>query len=416
HWKSIQGAYKSVLEGFWVGFGERPIVIVPDKISNEWEMIGKNPSNQNYIDAEPPFSTPIQQSWEHVLGAQVSTNAVTAPVIANNTVYLSYDQHLYSLSVETGKVNWDFKLPGQIRSSLIIHEGILFLIREEGESTYLYAMLSGNGSILFKSPMRSQFYSNPILSKGIIYVIEGKEVRAIEAGTGQTLWTQNYNLDFRKYPVVSNGHLILVTRANEVVVCSAKTGNMVWHRQMKGRIFSEPLAYKDHLVVASTSADGAFNSRLDVLTLKEGEPVWTYENTQLNFSLLNSPSVGKNILFVPARMAIAEFPANQEKLDMMVAFDVASGELLWQRVMANQSGKEVLRPIVSSKVIVTDVGQKDAFLIGMDPLTGEELKGHFDSETSYESDLREIVDTRLYKNYILALQRNLDTVKLVCYQ
>lgn len=105
----------------------------------------------------------------------------STPTVANSTVYAgSRDGNVYALDPDSGEEEWTFtELTDRIESSPTIAGDTLYIGSEEG---IVFALDAATGEQQWSVDSLGQIRSSPIVVDGILYVA-GRSVHAIETGT-----------------------------------------------------------------------------------------------------------------------------------------------------------------------------------------------------------------------------------------
>ncbi len=172
--------------------------------------------------------------------------------------------------------------------------------------------------------------------------IDGR-LQARKRENGHRLWTINTGLPFSAGPVVAYNQVFLGTRKGEVLCFSAEDGELLWRAQLGGEVLALPAVNGDAVVVKS--ADG----HVTLLDRVGGASRWVYDsgNTTLSLRISSRP------MLLPDSVLIGT-PAGE-----MLALNRASGQLLWQRRVAEPAGKSELDRLVD---IAGDFVQSDGRL------------------------------------------------------
>lgn len=128
--------------------------------------------------------------WQRNLGQWVSGS----PIIADGFLYVLVYNALYALDPETGDTIWSLDLvAGQfIEASPAYADGVIYVaVGESGGYGTLRALAASSGEELWRLQLTYVFVkSAPTVSRQRVYVGSHKHVYAIDATTGETLWTR----------------------------------------------------------------------------------------------------------------------------------------------------------------------------------------------------------------------------------
>lgn len=168
-------------------------------------------------------------------------------------------------------------------------------------------------------------------------------LQARRRDNGRRLWTVRTRHPFSAGPVVAYNQLFLGTRKGELLCFSAEEGKLLWRAQLGGEVLAPPAVNGD--AVAVKSADG----HVTLLDRVGGEVRWIHDggNPTLALRMASRPLLLPDVVLVGT-------PAGE-----MLALSRASGQLLWQRRIADPAGKSELDRLVD---IAGDFVQQDGKL------------------------------------------------------
>ena len=169
-----------------------------------------------------------------------------APTLANGQVYvLSQDSQLYALSQADGSVQWN-------QSASLESQGVFGVAAPaSSQGTVVAGFASGelnayryeNGRLLWQDTLSrtsvstsvsalSDIDAEPVIDNGRAYAIgQGGRLVAIDLGTGQRLWEQNFASIAS--PWVAGDWLFVVTDDARLICVSKATGKVRWLSQLK---------------------------------------------------------------------------------------------------------------------------------------------------------------------------------------
>ncbi|MBC6497557.1 MAG: PQQ-binding-like beta-propeller repeat protein [Alphaproteobacteria bacterium GM7ARS4] len=192
-------------------------------------------------------------------------------------------------------------------------------------------------------------------SNNILYVTTGFfSIFALDATTGETLWTSMVSTPARAAPTVIGDTLLILTIDNQLIALNKKNGQLLWSHL--GIVEDIAMLGSATPSANSTIAVAAYSSgEVFALKLSNGAEFWNdtlvhqqQEGKALPVSdIIASPVIGDNAVYVVS--------ANGN----MVAFDVRSGNRLWERAIpSNQtpwlSGDYLFTIIGNTKIAAID--------------------------------------------------------------
>jgi alcohol dehydrogenase (cytochrome c) len=139
--------------------------------------------------------------------------------------------------------------------------------------------------------LRGGLNATPLVMDGVMYLVGPmNRVFAINAATGEKLWSYFYKLPERPVPYTTGtrgialgyGHVYLGTLDNHLVAIDARTGREVWDvevedtRQCGCNITSAPLVVKDKVIVGVTGGEHAHRGYLTAFDARTGKFAWRF--------------------------------------------------------------------------------------------------------------------------------------------
>src|SRR5436853_1981947 len=134
--------------------------------------------------------------------------------------------------------------------------------------------------------------ATPIVIDGIMYLIASENrVFALNAETGERLWTYNYRFPrdliipygkFNRGLAVGLGLIFFGTVDNHVVALDAKTGKEVWNVEVEDpkicgcNINGAPFIVNDKVIVGGTGGDSAHRGYINAFYAKTGRLAWRF--------------------------------------------------------------------------------------------------------------------------------------------
>jgi eukaryotic-like serine/threonine-protein kinase len=186
-------------------------------------------------------------------------------------------------------------------------------------------------------------YSSPVVVSGVLYT--GSycgDFEALDAATGQTLWTQ-YLGGVVDSAAVANGVVYVTAKeAATLFAFNASTGASLWTAQTGGWIYSNPTVANGIVYV------GAADGKLYAFDAGSGTELWT----TASLNIIESPSIENGIAYVGASDG------------HLFALDAASGVSIWTADMGGSNAT----PAVANGVVYE--GGLDDHLYAFDAGTG----------------------------------------------
>ncbi len=185
---------------------------------------------------------------------------------------------------------------------------------------------------------------HPYLDTKTIYIAGGTTASAWQAANGKVLWktqigetiTAGVNGTLLSNPLTKRAvkpiadQVFLGTNSGNAIALDAKTGKIQWIERLSSEVLS--VSPSENGRVAFRTVDG----KLHGLTAKTGELIW--QRSQKTPALTQ---LGAGVPIIVANIVITGFDNGK-----VVAYDLQSGQLLWEVVLALPSGNSDLEQIV----------------------------------------------------------------------
>jgi alcohol dehydrogenase (cytochrome c) len=216
----------------------------------------------------------------------------------------------------------------------------------------------------FKLGERGSFQNGPIEYDGVLYVTSALGTFAINAATCEKLWEYQYAPGYvpganNKGAAIAGGRVIRGTPDGHLIALDAKTGDLLWNRQIMDPTNGEfataaPLIWKDLVFIGKAGADFGIRGEMMAFRVSDGDKVWgfyvvpgpgeigsdTWENPASiehgGGSTWTSYSLDEvaGLLMIPVGNPAPDFakemrPGANLFTNSIVALDAATGQLKW---------------------------------------------------------------------------------------
>ncbi len=230
------------------------------------------------------------------------------PTIANGLLYCSdANGNIFSIDVNTGNVVWNYSTsPTQFdQSNPTVANNILYIC---GADSTLYAMNALSGSLIWK-----YYYAwgSPTVSNGVVYCVS-TGIQAVDANTGIEKWktypSSDTSRSFPSNPSIVNGILYVGCTDRNLYALDANSGATLWTFNTGDVVETSPSVVNG--IVYLSAADGTVYA----LDAKTGQQVWSFYTGN---SISSSPTINNGILY---------FGCNNQYL---YALDANTGAVKW---------------------------------------------------------------------------------------
>lgn len=146
-----------------------------------------------------------------------------------------------------------------------------------------------------------RYLSSPIEAEGFVYALDSEgQVVALNATTGETLWTMQIAPNGSNQPIIGGGiafescKLFVTSPHAEVLALDAKTGNILWRVPTLSPVRAAPTVADGRVYVVNIS------NQLDVLDANTGKALWNHAGITEFAGLLGtaSPAVSNGVAVV----------------------------------------------------------------------------------------------------------------------
>ncbi len=272
--------------------GQQVVIPEPIEAGDDWPMYGRTSGRGG---ASPVILDGVPlPGWSHT-PRKKGVARPSAPVVRYERVFAGLgDGHFYSLDRTSGRAKW--RIPAASPASL--------------------------------ADVREHALATPAVFEGLVYLC-GPDgvVHAVDAYTGQVIWSVTAGGPITSSPAVSGGVVYFGCWDEHLYALEAKTGAVAWKRHLGGSILL-PVAVGDERVFAVTA-----NGTLWAVDAQTGESCWM---------------AAVDCVQAPVFAEVVLMSGHQ-------AFDPRNGQLLWEVEAAGTS------PVARVDQIIYPGGAVDLF-------------------------------------------------------
>lgn len=231
-----------------------------------------------------------------------NTNRASWPMFHGN---LAHTGHASTIAPRTNNTLWKFSCDQGFETTAAIANGVVYIGSTYG---YLHALNFSTGEELWKTHFDGGA-TTPAIEDGVLYAGGTGEVHAVDAATGEVLWTfRSINFDAYNPPAVKDGFVYfgcLIERC--VYALNASNGDIIWNYTMGGSPSTPAVAGG---VVYVSSYDGWVYA----LSAATGELVWKYKAAEYVDS---PPTISDGRVYVGSGRSV------------FYALDASTGRRIW---------------------------------------------------------------------------------------
>ncbi len=360
-------------------------------LDNEWPMFMRTSTHQGTspTSLSPPFSL----AWVHMTRGTID---FSSPIVGEGKVFIGVRNRHYSsrsairlsrrepsaserngiIAVDghTGQRIWFFPTSLAIAHTVVYHEGLVYGVDIGGR---VYALDAGDGQLIWSHDLGDYparwIFSAPTLKDGILYVGNSAHFAALDAKTGDPVWTNTDGYDWiSSYasPAVGGRKVLMGAvwlqfdrKYGSLYAMNAETGKREWSNKVVGMQGSPTIAND---IVYHTDTRGNFAA----VALDDGHTLWDYQ-METAWSPVTPAISGRRIIAGSGTGTV-------------YCFDTKKQKLLWQfeseaSVYRMSPYKKDFSALLSSPTIAgrrVYIGSSDGHLYALDIKTGRRLWAH----------------------------------------
>ena len=251
----------------------------------------------------------------------------------------------------TGNVGvaWQFEAGASVGSQVVVSDGIVYFTTERGT---LYALDLGTGDMRWQAELGASTYSTPSLIGGLILVASEDGLHALSVVDGSPVWTATATGPVRGTPAVVGELAICRSSAGVAYGVDVASGEVSWSIDL-GVAGDTAIAADDGMAIV-----GLANGVVVALDALSGAERWRSDTG--DGGRIGTPTIDDGRVF------IATLDGSSSTGHHLLAFDLASGELLW--TVASPGDHVAYSPAVADGLAV--FGSEDSRLIALDAADG----------------------------------------------
>ena len=229
---------------------------------------------ENAPEGDFPSLENLKKTAEGSQWGKIGTTTLVKEVEKDDTVVLvtvaqeSPKGYLAALNTADGSEHWRFSVNGQLYASPAVSpEGdVLYLATMDW---HVYALRSRDGSMIWEYRSTDSFMVTPLIHDDVVYLGNmGGKLMALDAKTGNATWIEQMSqIGFSATPLYypsKDGDLLYVPTLDmewsNLMVVSAKDGQMLDHVELGGSATYPPILCKDKKSVFVSAAGLVFES------------------------------------------------------------------------------------------------------------------------------------------------------------
>ncbi len=249
-----------------------------------------------------------------IVQKKITSRIESRPKVWEGSVYIvDVDGNLYSIELDTGKLNWKVKVGGPLlfRSEPLITADRIFLATGYG---YVEAY-DHKGKKIWSNDLDESIYNSlQIVGRNLIIATDDLKLYALDSRDGDKVWsTPIEEKVVTLAPLIHDKHIYFGCYSGMFYSVTADDGDIAWTYKTGGAIYSSPEAYEKSILFGSE--DGYIYSLEDTT----GKLKWQFKT---GGPVKVSPLLAfGNVIVADQRTVYALNPVN--------------GTLIWQNSFAN---------------------------------------------------------------------------------
>ena len=318
--------------------------------------------------------------WRQYWGSLVGSCVSSRPVVSDGIVYIvspcedcevAWDGDVHTtgdvsaLDAGTGALLWRYERGAwDGRSWPVVSDGRVYIKSSGGRVTALDGV---TGTVLWQYKVKGIlgrilsgiWVREPIVSGGVVYILESSGLYALDAITGRLLWRHKSG---GSSIVVSRGVLYVGAERDYTYALDAGTGDLLW-RAETGLLpppLTDSLRGSSPVVSGGVVYTGSVGGDVSALAASTGELLWRHDAGR---SVMSSLVVSGGIMYLKSW-------GDEADANYMTALDSYTGDLLWKYVVGRPQSS---RPfVVSGGLVYADSGgdSRGSSVFALDGVTG----------------------------------------------
>jgi outer membrane protein assembly factor BamB len=262
------------------------------------------------------------------------------PVYYNGNIYATSGPGVVCLNSSNGKIIWKYTNGDGFQTTPVVDNNKIFVGSGNDygylPKSYYTALDAASGDTLWTRPFGAYTTECPIVCNGLLVFVDDKsQVYAVDENTGNTVWKKDLSVSYNNLPTMSPlmhyNNIIIGYENGKIYGLSSATGNIVWQLPAKGYPYFEAGISHDTLFVAQTVGDyNHENEQLMAVRVTSGTVLWQKIDSS-NSSSLYFPIIAAGKIYLPGSVPD----------EGLAIYDATNGNLLWQTRHSNLGAIEV---------------------------------------------------------------------------
>ncbi len=180
-----------------------------------------------------------------IVTKKIASRIESRPVVHENNVYIvDVDGNLYSIEINSGKLNWKVKAGGPLlfRSEPLVTPDSIFLATGFG----IVEAYEHSGKKKWSNDLDEAIYNSlQVVGRNLIIATDELKLYAIDSKDGDTVWSTPIDEKvITQAPLIHNKHIYFGCYSGVFYSITADKGKVSWTYNTDGAIYSSPAVYE----------------------------------------------------------------------------------------------------------------------------------------------------------------------------
>ncbi|MCD6344623.1 MAG: PQQ-binding-like beta-propeller repeat protein [Anaerolineae bacterium] len=233
--------------------------------------------------------------------------------VGDDRLYVpSYDNNVYALELETGKLVWKYPTEGSVATTPWVGEDVVIF---GSTDAVVYAVEARLGRLAWTVPTQGKIYSSPFGDFGHVFIgSDDHHLYAIHLGGGRISWTYQADGALRTRPLFHDNMILFACQAG-IVYALGLDREMRWRFRARRGFLSSPVADKGLVFI------GSLDWNFYALDIRSGWAAWRY---RAGGPIVSTPAVWEGLVFFGSADGY------------IYALDAGAGRVVWRHQVEGQ--------------------------------------------------------------------------------
>jgi outer membrane protein assembly factor BamB len=296
----------------------------PPSVEGERVVFGDYGQSGGFLSPRVTVSIYAVENVDSGTPGQIWTNSeaagdkiVAPPLQVGNQLFVgTADNHVLALDAADGSLQWDFETGHAIWGQPALREGILYVTSMDWS---VYALDAATGDLIWQTELGGALPSRPILGEDLMYVSSyDGNVHALDIASGEPQWAAPAADWVWGAAALADGAIYYTDIQGNIYAADAQTGEELWTKSSGVNVQTNPVIVGDTLYIASQTAGDTPGGALTAYKIADGEEVWSQATP--------APILAPPVVVGDDTIVVAPQSANA----FLIGYDLATGQELWR--------------------------------------------------------------------------------------